>query len=81
MPTYLDHLRPHIDAAGRLNDFIELRDDRVIFAGALDLLDLVERYGTPLEISFCPLISRRIHEMHAHFAAARVRAYCVPPRA
>ena len=74
MPTYLDHLRPHLDAAGRLNDFIELRDDRIIFAGALDLLELVERYGSPLEISFCPLISRRIHEMHAQFAAARARA-------
>src|SRR5687767_10616678 len=50
MPTYLDHIRPHLDTAGRLNDFIELRDDRIIFAGALDLLELVERYGAPLEI-------------------------------
>jgi arginine decarboxylase len=74
MPTYLDHLRPQLDAAGRLNDFIELRDDRIIFAGALDLLELVERHGAPLEISFCPLISRRVHAMHAHFAAARARA-------
>ncbi len=74
MSTYLDHLRPHLDATGRLNDFIELRDDRIIFAGALDLLELVERYGSPLEVSFCPLISRRIREMHAHFAAARARA-------
>ena len=74
MSTYLDHLRPHLDAAGRLNDFIELRGDRIIFAGALDLLELVERYGSPLEVSFCPLISRRVHEMHAHFAAARARA-------
>ena len=74
MPTFLDHIRPHLDAAGRLNDFIELRDDRIIFAGTLDLLELVERYGAPLEVSFCPLISRRIHDMHAHFAAARARA-------
>src|SRR5689334_10321686 len=74
MSTYLDHIRPHLGAAGQLNDFIELRDGRVIFASALDLLELVEQYGTPLEVSFCPLIGRRIREMHAHFAAARARA-------
>lgn len=68
MPTYLDHIRPHLDAAGHLNDFIDLRDGRVFFAGALDLLDLVGRYGSPLEVSFCPLIIRRIREMHAHIA-------------
>ena len=74
MSTYLDHIRPHLGAAGQLNDFIELRDGRVVFAGELDLLALVERYGAPLEVSFCPLIARRVREMHAHFAAARARA-------
>src|SRR5215217_6133319 len=74
MPTYLDHIRPHLDAAGRLNDFIELREGRIIFAGVLDLLELVARYGSPLEVSFCPLITRRIHAMQATFAAARERA-------
>jgi arginine decarboxylase len=74
MPTYLDRLRPHLHADGRLNDFLELRDGRLIFAGALDLLALAEQYGAPLEISFCPLITRRIHEMHRYFAAARGRA-------
>jgi arginine decarboxylase len=51
-----------------------MRDGRVIFAGALDLLGLAERYGTPLEIAFCPLITRRIEQMRAYFAAARARA-------
>jgi arginine decarboxylase len=74
MPTYLDHLRPRIDADGRLSDFIRLRDGRVIFADALDLLGLAERHGAPLEISFCPLIARRIHAMQSHFGAARARA-------
>src|SRR6266545_1559794 len=74
MPTFLDHLRPHLDAGGRLNDFLEIRGGRVIFASALDLLDLVERHGAPLEVAFCPLIARRIREMQAHFAAARARA-------
>src|SRR5262245_17825060 len=74
MPNYLDHLRADLDADGRLNDFIRIRDGRVIFADALDLLDLVERHGAPLEVSFCPLITQRIHAMQAHFAAARARA-------
>jgi arginine decarboxylase len=74
MPTYLEHLGERLGADGRLNDFIELRDERVVFAGALDLLELVERHGAPLEVSFCPLITRRVREMHAHFAHARQRA-------
>src|SRR5690242_16224032 len=73
MPSYLDHIRPRLDPDGRLNDLLQIHDGRVIFAGALDLLALVEQYGAPLEISFCPLITRRIHEMQAHFAAARRR--------
>src|SRR5262245_54184921 len=74
MPTYLDHLRPHLDADRCLNDFLELRDGRLIFAGALDLLTMVEQYGAPLEISFCPLIARRIREMQGFFAEARTRS-------
>jgi arginine decarboxylase len=74
MPSYHDYLRPRVDADGRLNDFIRMRDGRVIFADALDLLELVERHGTPLEVSFCPLIARRIQAMQARFGAARARA-------
>jgi arginine decarboxylase len=73
MPTYLDHLRPRLDADGRLNDFIRISDGRLIFADALDLLGLVAQHGAPLEVSFCPLIARRIHAMQGHFAAARAQ--------
>src|SRR6185295_19203020 len=77
MPTYLDHLRPRLDADGRLNDFIRIRDGRLIFADALDLLDLVVQHGAPLEVSFCPLIARRIQAMQGYFAAARTQiGYC-----
>src|SRR5262249_47521907 len=74
MPTYLNYLGPRLDTDGRLNDFIELRDERVLSAGALDRVEWAERYGPPLEVSFSPLITRRIREMHAYFAAARARA-------
>jgi arginine decarboxylase len=74
MPSYLEHLSRWLGPDGQLNDFIGIRDGRVIFAGALDLLALAEQYGTPLEVSFCPLITRRIHTMQATFTAARERA-------
>ncbi len=74
MPSYQEHLAPRVGPDGRLNDFLDMRAGRLIFAGAIDLLELVERYGTPLEISYCPLITRRVQAMHAHFAAARTRA-------
>jgi len=74
MPPYLEHLSRWLGPDGQLNDFISIREGRVIFAGALDLRTLAEQYGTPLEVSFCPLITRRIHAMQATFAAARSRA-------
>ena len=73
MPTYLDLLQPRLQPDGSLNDFIRLRDDRVILGEALDLLALVERYGAPLEVSFCPQIARRIGEMQTYFGDARAR--------
>jgi arginine decarboxylase len=74
MPSYLEHLQRWLGPGGQLNDFIAIRDGRVILAGALDLLALAEQYGAPLEVSFCPLITRRIHAMQAIFTAARERA-------
>jgi arginine decarboxylase len=74
MPTYLDLMSPHLQPDGHLNDFIQIRDGRVIFGDALDLLALAERYGAPLEVAFCPLIARRIGAMRTYFAEARPRA-------
>lgn len=73
MPSYLEYLAPRLDAAGQLNDSIGIHEGRVIFAGEVDLLELVGRYGAPLEVSFCPQITRRITSMRAHFALARER--------
>lgn len=73
MPTYREHLTPRLQPDGRLNDFLRISDGRVIFADALDLLALVEQHGAPLEVSFCPLITRRVNEMAGYFAAASAR--------
>jgi arginine decarboxylase len=71
MTAYMDHLRPRVDPAGRLNDFLSLRDGRLFFGDTIDLLAEVEQYSAPLEISFCPQITRRVHEMQHLFDAAR----------
>jgi arginine decarboxylase len=73
MPTYHDHMRPQVSPSGQLNDFISLRDNRVIFGESLDLLALVQQYGAPLEISYCPQITRRIHAMQGYFETARAQ--------
>ena len=71
---YLDHLRQYMGEGGRLNDFLQLRDGRIVLAGQVDLLALVARHGAPLEVSFCPLIERRVGLMQAAFADAGRRA-------
>lgn len=70
---YHDILTTQMHSDGQLNDFLQVRDGRVSFAGVLDLLQMVEQYGTPLEISFCPLITRRVQQMQAYVAHAQAR--------
>lgn len=71
MARYLDYLAARLSGEGQLNDSIAMRNGRIIFAGAVDLLGLVEQYRAPLEVSFCPLITRRIAQMQEYFAQAR----------
>jgi arginine decarboxylase len=70
---YLDYLQPSTREDGRLNDLLRLRDGRVIFADTLDLLELSRQYGAPLEIAFCPLITRRVQAMQRYAADAAAR--------
>jgi arginine decarboxylase len=56
-----------------LTDFLSRRDERLLLADKIDLQALVDRYGTPLEVSYCPLISEQIARMHHWAAAARAR--------
>jgi arginine decarboxylase len=70
---YIDHLLRYADADGRLNDFLELRDGRLVFGGLVDLLAMAGEHGAPLEVSLCPQITRRVRQMHAAFADAAAR--------
>jgi len=54
-----------------LTDFLSRRDSRLLLADEIDLSALVERYGTPLEVAYCPLISTQIVRMLGWAASAR----------
>lgn len=67
MPSYHDYLLSQSDPQGQLNDFLSIRDGRLFFAD-LDLLTLADSHGSPLEVSFCPQITRRVQALQALFA-------------
>ncbi len=69
MPSYYDYLLTQADQQGNLNDFLSISDGRLFFA-ELDPLALATQHGSPLEVSFCPQITRRVQEMQALFAQA-----------
>jgi arginine decarboxylase len=74
--TYLNYLRDHygIESDGRLTDFLSRRDGRLLLADQIDLNAMIARYGAPLEIAYCPLITEQIERMQSWAAAARRRA-------
>jgi arginine decarboxylase len=72
--TYFDWLRARypqqVRGDGRLNDVLNVRDGRLHFRD-LDLAATVREYGSPLELVYTPLITERVEQMIATFAAAR----------
>ncbi len=73
--TYLDYLqgRYGVEADGMMTDFLSRRDGRLLLADRIDLSAMVARYGAPLEIAYCPLITEQIERMTGWAAAARER--------
>jgi arginine decarboxylase len=73
--TYLDYVqnRYGIGSEGMLTDFLSRRDGRLLLADRIDLSTMVERYGAPLEIAYCPLITEQVERMRDWAAAARQR--------
>src|SRR5262249_54982478 len=74
--TYLDYVqnRYGIESEGMLTDFLSRRDKRLLLADRIDLNAMVERYGAPLEIAYCPLITEQVERMLGWVAAARDEA-------
>ncbi len=74
--SYLDFVqnRYGIATEGMLTDFLSRRDGRLLLADRIDLSAMVERYGAPLEIAYCPLITTQVECMLGWAAAARAEA-------
>ncbi len=71
--TYLNYLQDRygVEAEGGLTDFLSRRDGRLLLADQIDLKAMIARYGAPLEIAYCPLISEQIERMQGWAADAR----------
>ncbi|HZG65894.1 MAG TPA: arginine decarboxylase [Herpetosiphonaceae bacterium] len=65
--TYGEYLgaRYGVTGEGPINEFISRRNGRLMLADRVDLGALVEHYGAPLEVAYCPLITREVHRMMA----------------
>ncbi len=63
--TYGEYIgaRYGVTGEGSINDFVSRRDGRLMFADRVDLNALVEHYGAPLEVAYCPLITREVNRM------------------
>lgn len=71
--SYMHH-RYHRASEGALTDFLSRRNGHLYLGDQVNLNDLARRYGTPLEVVFCPQITRQVERMLAWADAARQRA-------
>ena len=71
--TYGEYLGARYGVAGEgpINEFISRRNGRLMLGDRVDLGALVELYGAPLEVAYCPLITREVHRMVAVAAEAQ----------
>jgi arginine decarboxylase len=74
--TYLNYLqsRFNLKGEGGLTDFVSRRDGRLLLADQIDLQGMAARYGAPLEIAYCPLITQQVQQMQAWAANAQAHA-------
>jgi arginine decarboxylase len=73
LERFLDYVQGQfgVQTEGMVTDFLSRREGRLLLADQVDLSALVERYGAPLEIAFCPLITQQVERMRAWAEAAQ----------
>ena len=66
-PSFFEHMQDRfgLQAEGPVTDFLSRKAGHLILADQIDLHALVERYGAPLEVAFCPQITKQITNMQA----------------
>jgi arginine decarboxylase len=83
MQTYAQFLQTRYNVAseGPLTDFITRRNGRLLLGDQIDLNDLTERYGAPLEVVYTPQITAQVSRMLDYAAQAKEAAdYSAPFR-
>ena len=65
--TYASYLQEqhHITGEGRITDFLSRKNGHLYFGDRVNLTTLARRYGAPLEVVFCPQITRQVDRMQA----------------
>lgn len=73
--TYLDYVQARYGVAseGMVTDFLSRRNGRLLLADQVDLSTLAARYGAPLEVAYCPLITAQVERMRNWAAAAKLQ--------
>lgn len=71
--TYIEHMRQQygVPADGQLNGFLTRREGQLFLDDRINLNELIQQYGAPLEVAYLPLITRQIDAMHAMVDEAR----------
>ena len=68
--TYFNYLRGrHGLNTHQFTDFLHLKNNR-LYAQDLDLLSLSQKWGSPLEVGFTPLVTRQVKNMYGYFEQA-----------
>ncbi len=68
--TYFDYLRGRFGLnTHQFTDTLHLENNR-LYCQDLDLLSLSQKWGSPLEVGFTPLVTRQIQNMQGYFAEA-----------
>lgn len=64
-PSFFKHMQDRfgLQAEGPVTDFLSRKAGHLLLANQIDLHALVERYGAPLEVAFCPQITTQITNM------------------
>lgn len=81
MQTYTNYLqtRYNLPAEGQLTDFLTRRDGHLFLDDRLNLNELADTYGAPLEVVYTPQITRQIERMTGYARLAKeVADYSAP---
>ncbi|NJP05612.1 MAG: arginine decarboxylase [Chloroflexaceae bacterium] len=75
--TYARYLWSEYQCSGEgaMTDFLSRHDGQLYFGDTVNLNELVERYGTPLEVVYCPQITTQIRRMQAWASQARQQTH------